>query len=394
MESIDIIKNLAIILVSAKFFGLVARKFQAPQVVGELLAGLIIGPSVLNLFSGNEFWTGMAEIGVVLLMFSAGLETDIDSLKKTGKNAVLLALAGVLVPLVLGTLLYTSFYGFSGFGTSGFMEAIFIGTILTATSVSITVQVLKEFGKLSTEVGTTIMSAAIIDDIIGIVVLTAVLGLKDPSVSLQLILFKTLAFFVLAAVVGFAIFKLMEYFNKRWPHTRRMPIIGISLAFIMAYVAEEMFGVANITGAYVAGIILSSLPDSEYIESKIDISSYMIFGPIFFCSVGLQTNLRDIDASILTFTLTFVVVALLAKIIGCGLMARSLKFNKSDSLKIGVGMMNRGEVALIMAQRGLAAGFIDSKFLTPVIILIVVSAILTPIILKAIYAADDKKALA
>lgn len=392
MDTIEILKNLAIIIISAKLFGLIARKFKAPQVAGEIIAGLLIGPSLFNLVADNDFWAGMAEIGVILLMFSAGLETDIDNLKKSGLKATALAFAGVTVPLVFGTLLYMCFYGFAPIGSTTFIEAVFIGTILTATSVSITVQALKELGKISTEVGTTIMSAAIIDDVIGIVVLTAVLGLKDPNANLSAVCIKTVAFFAVSIVAGVIIFKIMQRLDARWTHTRRIPIMGMALALVLAYVADKYFGVADITGAYVAGIILSSLDDSSYIDRKMDISSYMIFGPIFFASVGLQTNLKTVDISILTFSLGFVLVGLLAKIIGCGLAAKVLKFNNSDALKIGVGMMTRGEVALIVAQRGLKAEIIDSKYFTSVILLIVVSSILTPIILKAIYAADEKRA--
>ena len=393
MDTLELLRTLAIIIITSKIFGLLARDLRAPQVAGEIIAGLLIGPSLLNLVSQSDFLAGMAEIGVVLLMFSAGLETDIDKLKKSGLKAAAIAAAGVVVPLVLGSLLYMCFYGFSAPGTEGFIQAVFIGTILTATSVSITVQVLKELGKVSTEAGTTIMSAAIIDDVIGIVVLTAVLGLRDPSADLGAVCFKTIAFFALSVVVGLIVFQLMKIVDRRWPHTRRIPIIGMSLAFIMAYIADRYFGVADITGAYVAGIILSPLDDSSYIDRKMDISSYMIFGPIFFASVGLQTNLRTVDLTILAFSAAFVFVGLLAKVIGCGLVSKLLRFDNSDSLKIGVGMMTRGEVALIVAQRGLKAGIIDSRFFTAVILLIVVSSILTPVLLKLIYTRDEKKIL-
>ena len=389
MDTLEMLRNLAIIIISAKIFGLIARKLKAPQVAGEIVAGLIIGPSLLNVVSDNEFLAGMAEIGVILLMFSAGLETDIDQLKKSGFKATLIALAGVTVPLIIGSILYMCFYGFSAPGSVEFIKAVFVGTILTATSVSITVQVLKELGKISTEVGTTIMSAAIIDDVIGIVVLTAVLGLKDPSSNLGMVVIKTVLFFVFSLVVGIIIYKVMRIIDKKWPHTRRIPIIGLTLAFVLAYIADKYFGVADITGAYVAGIILSSLDDSNYIDRKMDISSYMIFGPIFFASVGLQTNLKTIDVTILSFSIAFVLVGLLAKIIGCGLVSKILKYNNSDCLKIGVGMMTRGEVALIVAQRGLKAEIIDSRYFTAVILLIVTSSILTPIILKLLYAKEE-----
>ncbi len=391
MDTIQILRDLVIIIVSAKFFGLIARRLHAPQVAGEIIAGLLIGPTLLNLVQAGDFLSGMAEIGVILLMFSAGLETDIDKLRKSGVKATVLACAGVATPLVLGAVLYMAFYGFASPGSAQFTKALFIGTILTATSVSITVQVLKELGKISTDVGTTIMSAAIIDDVIGIVVLTAVLGLKDPNANLLAVCFKTVAFFALSVVVGFAIFKVMSKADNKWPHTRRIPILGLALAFALAYVADRYFGVADITGAYVAGIILSSLDDSQYIDRKMDINSYMIFGPVFFASVGLQTNLRTVDLTILAFSAAFVAVGLLGKVIGCGVVAKLLKYSTSDSLKIGVGMMTRGEVALIVAQRGLKAEIVDSRYFTAVILLIILSSILTPIILKAIYAADERK---
>lgn len=390
MDTIQILRDLVIIIVSAKLFGLLARKLHAPQVAGEIIAGLIIGPTLFDLVEAGDFLSGMAEIGVILLMFSAGLETDIDKLKKSGVKATIVACNGVAVPLVLGAVLYMSFYGFAAPGSTEFIRALFIGTILTATSVSITVQVLKELGKISTDVGTTIMSAAIIDDVIGIVVLTAVLGLKDPNANLIAVVIKTIAFFALSFVVGIAILKLMQKVEHKWPHTRRIPIMGLALAFAMAYVADRYFGVADITGAYVAGIILSSLDNSEYIDRKMDINSYMIFGPIFFASVGLQTNLKTVDMTILAFSAAFVIVGLLGKVVGCGLVAKLLKYNTSDALKIGVGMMTRGEVALIVAQRGLKAEIIDSRYFTAVILLIVLSSILTPIILKAMYASVDK----
>ncbi len=390
MDTLEILRNLAIIIITAKAFGLIARKLKAPQVAGEIIAGLLIGPTLLNVVSTDDFLAGMAEIGVILLMFSAGLETDIDNLKKSGIKATILACAGVSVPLILGTILFMCFYGFQAPGSTGFMQALFIGTILTATSVSITVQALKELGKISTDVGTTIMSAAIIDDVIGIVVLTAVLGLKDPNANLGAVCIKTVLFFALSLVLGIVIFKIMQKLDERWPHTRRIPIIGMTLAFILAYVADKYFGVADITGAYVAGIILSSLDDSEYIDRKMDINSYMIFGPVFFASVGLQTNLQTVDLTILAFSIAFVIVGLLGKVVGCGLVAKILGYTPSDSLKIGVGMMTRGEVALIVAQRGLKADIIDSRYFTAVILLIVISSVLTPIILKAIYAADEK----
>lgn len=391
METYTIFKSLCIIIVAAKLFGIAARKLKAPQVVGEIIAGVVIGPSVLGLVAQSDFIVQLAEIGVVLLMFSAGLQTNLQDLMKTGLKAFFIACAGVFVPLVGGTLLYMAIYGVSPFGSPEFYRAVFIGVIMTATSVSITVQTLKELGRLSTEVGTTVLSAAIIDDVIGIIVLTFVVGLNGGDVKPVAVLLKTVLFFVFSFVFGFICYKVFRWCDKRWPHTRRIPIAGLALCFGMAFVAERVFGIADITGAYVAGIILCSIRDSEYIAEKMDISSYMLFGPVFFASIGLKTALDKISSEIIAFTIGFVVIALLCKIIGCSLVARACRFKWNDSLKIGVGMMTRGEVALIVAQKGLSCGIITSAYFTPVILLILISSVITPIILKLLYARDDKK---
>ena len=388
MEAYNVFKDLAIIILAAKIFGILARKCKAPQVVGEIIAGLIIGPSILGWVDQTNFLVQTAEIGVILLMFSAGLETDIKDLLRTGPIALLIACAGVFVPLVCGTLLYMVFYGAASWGSEEFYKAVFIGTILTATSVSITVESLREMGRLKGRVGTTILSAAIIDDVIGIIVLTVVVGFKSPDSNPGKVMLNTVLFFVLAVLAGFLFYFLFRKFDARYPHTRRIPILGLAFCFAMSYIAERYFGIADITGAYVAGIVLCSLRDSSYIAQKMDINSYMLFGPVFFASIGLKTNIDNLDGSILLFAVAFVAVGLIAKIIGCGLVARICKFKGKDALKIGVGMMTRGEVALIVAQKGLSVGLMTPVYFTAVILLIIVSSVLTPIVLKFLYAGE------
>ena len=392
LDILLIFRDLAIIMFFAKIFGLIARKLKAPQVVGEIVAGLLIGPSVLGWVQLNDFLSICAQIGVVMLMFSAGLGTNLRDLLKTGPKALAIACAGVLMPLAGGTLLYQCFYGFSPWGSEEFLTAVFIGVIMTATSVSITVETLKELGKLKSKLGTTILSAAIIDDVIGILVLTFVIGFKNPESNPLRVGFSTLVFFALAVVVGFIIYKVFKFADKRWPRTHRIPIFALVLCFGFAYLAEKVFGIADITGAYVAGIILCNLRDSDYIEEKLDINSYMIFAPIFFASIGLKTNVQGIDLNLVLFSLAFVAVALTTKIIGCGAMSRLCGFKGLDTLKIGVGMMTRGEVALIVAQRGLSEGMISSVYFTSVILLIIVSSIATPIILKLLFGRESRGA--
>lgn len=389
METYAVFKDLAIILVSAKILGLLARKMKVPQVVGEIVAGLLIGPSVLGLVGQTSFLTQMAEIGVILLMFSAGLGTNLKNMIKTGPFACLVAVCGVAVPLILGTLLYMLFYGFAAVGSPHFYKAVFIGVILTATSVSITVQTLSELGKLKSKLGTAIVSAAIIDDVIGIMVLTVVIGIgantSGASAGILSVIMRSLLFFVFSGVLGYACYKLFKALNKKYSHTQRIPIFGLALCMFMAYAAEKYFGVADVTGAFVAGIILCNINDAEYIERKMAINSYIMFGPVFFAGIGLKTDIHGISGTIVLFSICFVLVALVSKIIGCGLVSRICKYSWRDSLIVGVGMMTRGEVALIVAQKGLSVGLLDPIYFTPVIILIIVSSILTPIFLKLLF---------
>lgn len=385
MEKYLIFKDLAIIIVFAKVFGILARKMKAPMVVGEIIAGLIIGPCLLGWVEANDFILQMAEIGVILLMFSAGLETNLKDLVKTGPKAFLIACAGVFVPLVGGAIFYMCFYGFAAVGTQEFFKAVFIGTIMTATSVGITVESLREMGYLKGKIGTTILNAAIIDDIIGMIVLTVVVGFNDPSSNPMTVVKNTILFFCIALVGGYFAYKIFKKVDQRYPHSRRITIAGLALCLAMAYAAEHYFGIADITGAYVAGIILCNIHDSEYIARRMDINSYVLFGPIFFASIGLKTTIENLDVSILLFSVGFVLVALLTKIIGCGIMARMCNIKTKHALKVGIGMMTRGEVALIVAQKGLSVGLLDPVYFTSVIFLIIVSSILTPILLKLLY---------
>lgn len=381
----SVFRDLALIVIFAKFFGLIARRCKMPQVVGEILAGLLIGPCVLNWVQLTDYISKTAEIGVVLLMFGTGLGTNLQDLKKAGGKAFAIACSGVFIPLVGGTLLYSCFYGFSAVGSEHFYKALFIGTIMTATSVSITVATLQELGKISTFVGTTIVSAAIIDDVIGILVLTCVVSAGTSTGNIGGVFAKTGLFIVFSAIVAFVGYKIMKWFDNRYPHTQRVPIVSLAFCFAMAYIAEAHFGIADITGAYIAGVILCSIQDAGYVSRKIDISSYMLFGPVFFASVGLKTDISGLTPEILIFSLCFVAVALVTKIVGCGGVSALLGFRGRDRLRIGVGMMTRGEVALIVAQKGLSVGLIESIYFAPVILLILISSVATPICLKILF---------
>lgn len=391
--ALQIILSVGIILIVAKYLGTLLQKVGFPQVAGQIIAGLLLhfipffknyGAFDANVVykEANSFISSMAEIGVVMIMFSAGLGTNLKSLVKSGVKSTVIAAVGVFVPLLMGTVMALCFWGWNGWGTKEFYRSMFIGAIMTATSVSISVATLKELGKIKSDIGQTIISAAIIDDVLGIIVLTVVLGVSAGTGDYLSVLLKTLLFFVCAVVFGFVIFKFFKWYDRRHPHSRRIPIYGLGVAFIFAYAAEKFFGIADITGAYVAGVIFCNLNDAHYMEQKIDINSYMIFSPLFFASIGLKTNLSGMNLHLLVFSLAFVAVGCLSKIIGCGGVSRLMGYNWKECSQIGFGMMVRGEVALIVAQKGLAVGLVDSSYFPAVILLIIVSSMTVPVLMK------------
>lgn len=391
MESYGYLLIIAIILLSTKVFGLASGKISMPQVVGALVAGLILGPSVLGVVEETDLILALSEIGVIMLMFDAGLGTDLKELKSTGLASFVIAIIGVVVPLLGGMGLYMLYFPNNG-DTMYMLEAVFIGVILTATSVSITVETLRELGKLQGKVGTAIMGAAVIDDILGIIVLTIVSSFTDPDVKIAVVLLKIVLFFVFVGVVGILCYKLFQRLDARYKDHmhRRVAIFGLSFALIMSFCAEYFFGVADITGAYFAGLLLCNLPFvRQYVSRRVGIVSYMFFSPIFFASVGIKTDLRGLTPALLLFGLLLLVIAILTKIVGCGLGAKLCGFSMHDSVSIGVGMVSRGEVALIVAQKGASCGLVSDSMFAPVILVVIVTTLITPILLKLVM--SDKK---
>lgn len=379
--------DLAWILLSTKLLGILTKKIQMPQVVGALLAGLIFGPAVLNILQETEFLTQLSELGVIVLMFSAGMGTNIHELKNSGKAGFLVALLGVIAPLVMGTGLAIIAGRTGMIETTGFLEDIFIGTILTATSVSITVETLKEIGKLDTKVGNTILAAALIDDVLGLIALTIVSSLAGGQDSVLLVLVKIALFFVFAIVASFIALKFFRWLMGLWPgrDRRRYPVLAFVLCLVMAYCAEEFFGVADITGAYVAGLVISQTPKAAYIESKFEPLSFLLLTPVFFASVGIKVTIDGMTGSLVLFSILLLIISVISKIIGCGLGAKVCHFTGKESVQVGVGMVCRGEVALIVANRGLELGVLSSAMMAPVIITVVGGTILTPIMLKLVF---------
>lgn len=394
MESYSFLLFLAIIMISTKILGLFTPKIHMPAVVGALVAGVILGPSCLNLITltgdTGVFLEQMAELGVILLMFNAGLETDLSELKKNGVASFVTALIGVIVPLIGGFLGYAFFFHTDFSDYDEVLKAVFVGVVLTATSVSITVETLREMGKLKGKVGTTILGAAVIDDIIGIIVLTIVTSLKDTSVSPITVVLKIVLYFVFIAVLIFVLTKL-KVFVEEQDEKRRTAIICVALCFILSYISEEYFGIADITGAYFAGLMLCTMKVGPYVARRCEIPSYLIFSPVFFASVGLKVTLGGMDASIWIFAIILLVIAILSKVVGCGLGAKICGCTGKEAFQVGIGMISRGEVALIVAQKGYASGMLDDVLFAPIVLVVIVTTLITPILLKLVMKDNDSE---
>lgn len=424
IDTISLLLPLALILLLSKLLQMGCKRVKMPQVVGMLLAGIIIafidkipGINLLNdsARAGIKF---LAEIGVVLIMFSAGLGTNLNSIKSSGVSAIVVTSLGVIVPMGLGFLvagLFNSFGGTitleDGLTVSKTWSNLFYGVILTATSVSVTVATLKEMHRLNGKAGTIIISAAILDDIIGVIVLSVVLSLSGAGSSgentlgslmcsndVVAVFLNVLFFFIFTIAIGVGIHYLFKYLNKKKPHTRRLPIFGLAFCFFMAFASEKFFGVADITGAYFAGLALAGIghhinpirdvladDTSDYIERKSDVLSYMIFSPIFFANVGINADFSGLKATMIGFGCCYILAGLLGKVLGCGIGAKITGNHLKDSIRIGIGMMARAEVALICANKGIDAGLVDSGMSTFIVIMIIVSSFVTPLILKLTY---------
>lgn len=385
MVSYEFLLFLAIILISTKALGLFSRQIRLPAVVGALLAGILLGPTVLNFisFSGTagEYLEITAEIGVVFLMFLAGLETDIDELKSNIVPSMVTAVMGIAAPLIGGTLSYVFYFHSSVTDSTEFLKAIFIGVVLAATSVSITVETLRELGKLKGKVGTTILGAAIIDDILGIIVLSIVISMKSGAAQPGMIIMKILIYFLIMGGLAFLVLKLRKFIEMRGQR-RRTTILAIAFCFLLAYSTEEFFGIADITGAYFAGLMLCNMKVAGYIKDRVEILSYLLFSPVFFASIGIKTTLDGMDMNLIGFAVLLLVVAILTKVVGCGLGAKICKCTNAESLQIGIGMISRGEVALIVAQKGYQNGMLDDTLFAAIVFVVIITTLITPILLK------------
>ena len=329
-------------------------------------------------------------------MFCAGLETDIDELKKSGKASFVIALLGVIVPL-LGGFAVAAYFNRPGMleptaDVSLILQNVFIGVILTATSVSISVETLKEMGKLNTKAGNAILGAAIIDDILGIVALTIITSLADSSVNVAMVFIKIIGFFIFVGVGGYLLHIIFQKWVKGYERDlQRFVILSFVICLLFSYCAEEFFGVADITGAFFAGLIITKTTHTTYIARRFGILSYILLSPVFFANIGLQVDLPSMSPMIIGFAVALVVVAVLTKVVGCGVGAKACKYSNKDCVRIGAGMVSRGEVALIVAAKGNAIGLISADLIWHIVIVVVITTIISPILLKMTFGEKDHK---
>lgn len=423
-----ILLPLALILLVGKGMSLLMAKIKIPEVIGYLLGGLIIGliyfiPSdyqfVLTPYT-EEGINYIAKIGVVLILFSAGLETNLKSIKSQGKAAIVITSLGVIAPLALGTLAAWMFRVFGNMdpsilqtfadkGIQPVFSDIYYGVILTATSVSITVATLKEIGKLNTPAGTAIVAAAIIDDVIGIILLSIVISLSgnaetvapwviptgEGALGVFFLILEMIAFFAISVGIGILIHRFTNYAGNRWPHHRRITIVSLGFCFLWAFLAE-IFHIADITGAYIAGLMMANTSAAHYIDHRADTTSQVIFTPVFFASVsfkmyqafgaGSSTGSNfSLTPMFIVFGLVWIVAGLAGKVIGAGAGALMTGFKGKQALGIGVGMMCRAEVVIVTAQTGVDAGLVSPAIIPFTLGLILASSFITPILLRIIF---------
>ncbi|MED4228735.1 cation:proton antiporter [Neobacillus cucumis] len=377
-----LILQLAIILITSKIAGTISVRLGQPSVLGKLLIGIVLGPSVLGLVTETETLTEFSQIGVILLMFMAGLETDLDEFKRTGKASTYVGFGGIIAPLVLGY-----FAGIILNLTT--MEAWFLGLLLSATSVSISVQALKEMNRLKTPEGTTILGAAVIDDVVVIIALAFLMSFAGGDVNLTTVILKKVVFFVCAIFVGW---KVIPWFLQKFSTLKVTETVissALIICFVYAYLAEYT-GVAAIIGAYIAGVAISVTDFKHEVFEKVETISYSIFVPVFFTSIGITAHFTGITENI-GLIIILSILAISTKLIGAALGAKASGFGWKSSLGIGSAMVSRGEVALIIAAIGLDSNLLSQNMFAVIVIVVLVTTIVTPPMMKRFFKANTEK---
>ncbi|MGB9752036.1 MAG: sodium:proton antiporter [Roseiflexus castenholzii] len=371
---VELLPMLAAILIGAKLAGRLSQRLGLPAVFGELVLGLVLGPSLLNLIRPNDPLALLAEVGVILLMFRAGLETDLVQMRQVGLAATMVALGGVLLPFgggfALGRL----------FGLD-MLPSLFVGAVLTATSVSISAEVLRELGHLRSKVGATILGAAVIDDVLGVLVLSLVLGLAgegNPLVAIG----QMAIFFPAAWLVGDKLLPQLRKIEHLAGGQDTVLAILLGLVMLFAWAAEALGSVADITGAYLLGIVVARYTDEEHVvHHGSSALAYAFVVPVFFVNIGLEANVTTLGAMPL-FTIIMVALAIAGKVVGCGVGALAMRLSWREAVQIGIGMVARGEVALVMIAVGRAAGLVNDVLFTSTIVMALLTTLITPPLLR------------
>ena len=377
MSATTLFVLVALLLLLAWLAGWLCRRIGLPSVLGQITVGVVAGPSLLNWVHTGPELSAFSNIGVIMLMFIAGLETDMQQMRKVGGTAFISATMGVIIPFAVGTLFaYALHYSLA--------VSLFLGTLLTATSVSISAQTLKELGKLTTREGTTILGAAVIDDVLGLVVLSIILAFvlgQNPFWAIA----RMVIYFPVAYLIGHYGFPFLA---RKLPHTLSTEArLGLILALVLLYAwsAESLGNIAAITGAYIAGILVSRTDMRAWVHDGLSKIGYAFFVPLFFIYAGVEANFRSMWHVSLLMLLGFVCIAIFTKVVGCGSGALLCRFNPRESLTVGVGMISRGEVALITATIGLQAGLINTSLFSIVILVSLLTTLVTPLFLKLVY---------
>lgn len=381
---------LAIIVVAAKGSGYLSTRLGQPAVLGELLVGLILGPTVLDMLHWpvfgdahlGETLSHLAHLGVLFLMFIAGLEIDIEGMMRAGRPAVLAGIAGVIAPVVLG-MAATLPFGFD------LQRSLFIGLVLSATSVSISAQTLMELGVLRTRVGVALLGAAVVDDVLVILLLSLFVALAggggEGVVAVFWVLLKMAAFLGLAIWLGARILPRLGSLVDQLPISEGVMALAIVVTLLYAWTAEALGGMAAITGAFLAGLLFARTPLRHHIKARMHTLAYSWLVPVFFVSIGLEADARALGLGGLPFALLIIFVAVLSKVLGGGIGARLGGFSNGEALRLGVGMASRGEVGLIVAAVGLDTGLIGEEIFASAVLMVLATTLLTPIMLRALY---------
>lgn len=382
---------LSVVILASKGAGAISKHLGQPAVLGELTVGLLLGPTALNLMHWAPFTAHealepvmkyLAELGVIFLMFLAGLETDLLEMKKVGAASLAGAGGGVLLPFIAGTAISRMVGGLDWY------PSVFIGTVLTATSVSISAQTLMELGKLKSKEGMTILGAAVIDDVMGIILLSVVVALHASGGTAATepvwwVIAEMLIYFGSTLVVGRKAVPWLIRNAARWEGTETGFAMAIVLVLLFAFSAEAFGKVAAITGAYIVGVLISQEHDLVHkVVERISITAYGFFVPIFFVSIGLESDAVQAVGANPWLALWIVLAAVVTKIVGSGLAVAAVGFHLPQAMRVGVGMVSRGEVALIVANIGMASGVITKEIFSVMVIMTLATTLVTPVLLR------------